>query len=52
MKKSVLGEKDLELKEEIENLNSQLENMVKNKDTENDDLIKNIEIIRNQIKQH
>lgn len=50
LKKSVLGEKDVKLKTEIENLNSQLETMVKNKDTENDDLIKEIEIKRGEIK--
>ena len=50
LKKSILGEKDEKLKTEIENLNSLLETMVKNKDTENDDLIKEIEIKRKEIK--
>jgi len=53
LKKSVSGEEgeeDVKLKKEIETLNSQLENMVRNKDTDNDDLINEIETMRGEIK--
>jgi hypothetical protein len=50
LKKSVSGEKDVKLKTEIETLNLQLETMVRNKDNENDNLVNQIETMREEIK--
>ena len=49
LKKSVSDDENEKLKKEIETLNSQLENMVRTKDTNNDDLIKEIEIKKGDI---
>ena len=50
LKKSALGETDENLKVEIENLNNELEQIVKNIDNENDKLLSDIEITKKEIK--
>ena len=49
LKISVSGKEDMKLKKEIETLNSLLETMVRTKDTNNDDLIKQIETKKGEI---